>query len=99
MQFGQMRKNYAFLRVSNNTAIKDLDGQLILTGNLNDASCLAYLSVDYNITKSLIAGIYGMMSVGKKDSEFGMQYLNTVGLLIRYYFSVPNVFKSSEKKQ
>ena len=99
MQFGQMRKNYAFLRVSNNTAIKDLDGQLILTGNLNDASCLAYLSVDYNITKSLIAGIYGMMSVGKKDSEFGMQYLDTVGLLIRYYFSVPNVFKSSEKKQ
>ena len=99
MQFGEMRRNYAFLRASNNTAIQDLDSQLVLTVNLNDASWLAYLSIDYQVTKNLIAGVYGLLNVGKKDSEYGMQYLNTVGLLIRYYFTVPNIFKSEKKGQ
>lgn len=99
MQFGQMRKNYAFLRISNNTAIKDLDGQFVVSANLNDGSWLNYFSIDYTITKSLIAGIYGLVNFGKKDTEYGMQYANTVGLLIRYFFTIPNVFKSAEKKQ
>jgi hypothetical protein len=99
LQFGEMRKNYAFLRLSNNTSITDLDGQLVVTANLNDGSWLGYLSIDYSITKSLIAGIYGMVTFGKKDTEYGMQYANTVGLLIRYFFTIPNVFKSTEKKQ
>ena len=99
MQFGEMRKNYAFLRISNNTAIKDLDGQLVVTTNLNDGSWLGYLSIDYTITKNLIAGIYGMVNFGKKDTEYGMQYANTVGLLFRYFFTIPNVFKSEKKGQ
>ena len=99
LQFGEMRKNYAFLRISNNTTITDLDGQLVVTVNLNDGSWLGYLSIDYTITKNLIAGIYGMGTLGKKDTEYGMQYANTVGLLIRYFFTIPNVFKSTEKKQ
>ena len=66
LQFGEMRKNYAFLRISNNTAIKDLDGQLVVTSNLNDGSWFGYLSIDYTITKNLIAGIYGLVTFGQK---------------------------------
>ena len=99
MQFGEMRKNYAFLRMSNNTAIQNLDGQMVVTTNLNDGSWFGYLSIDYTITKNLIAGMYGLVNFGKKDTEFGMQYANTVGLLIRYYFTIPNIFKSEKKGQ
>jgi hypothetical protein len=99
MQFGEMRKNYAFVRMSNNTAIKDVDGQLVVTTSLNDGSWFGYLSIDYTISKNLIAGIYGLVNFGKKDTEYGMQYANTVGLLIRYFFTIPNVFKSEKKGQ
>ena len=99
MQFGQMRKNYAFLRLNNTTAIENLDGQLVFSVNLNDGSWLSYLSVDYKLTKNLIAGMYATVYFGKNDSEYGMAYSNTVGLLFRYYFTIPNIFKSEKKGQ
>jgi len=94
----EMRKHYAFFRLSNSKWIENLDGQLVFQVGLNDGSFMVYPSLDYKVTKNLVLGIYSTIFVGKRDSEFGMQYWHAdVGLLLRYYFTVPNYLKSEKK--
>jgi hypothetical protein len=98
MKIREMRKNYAFFRLSNSKLIENLDSQLVFQVGLNDGSFLLYPSIDYKVTKNLVAGIYSTIYGGKRDSEFGMHYWHAdVGLLFKYFFSVPNYLKSGKK--
>ena len=99
LQIREMRYNYAFFRLSNSKWVENLDGQLAFLINLNDGSFLVYPSIDYKVTNNLVAGFYSSIQGCKRDTEFRMMYRYAeVGLLFKYYLTVPNYLKKPEKK-
>jgi len=88
MKIREMRKNYIFLRFSNNAKlIPNLDAQLVFIVNADDMSFLTFPSLDYKVGQNAVVGLSATVYTGDDDSEFGMMYWSSeASLVLKYFF-------------